>query len=140
MISDSKILAEVVADWTAVRKLCNSGHPGHVLSGGGAPVFFTETPPEGFYNLPFLLAYAVLDQVLSELIDQGTIQCNKKRPLLGDKMAASINVLPWQDYAQVESGKAARNALAHEGVLLRNAACFGFINAVESELKAWAIL
>ena len=120
----------------AVRKLCANATRTHVLVGG----YFTSTPPENFFNLPFMLAFAVLDQVLSNLIDQGTIQCPGRSPLLGQKMAASQGVLPWQNYAYVEAGKTARNALAHDAVLLGDADCRGFIEAIELELRAWRIL
>jgi len=108
-----------------------------MVPGGG---FINETPPESFCNLPFLLAYAILDQALAELIDQGTIQCHKKRPLLGEKMAASVNALPWKNYALVDSRKTARNDLAHEAKLLDKIDCFRFIDAIETELKAWNVL
>ena len=100
-----------------------------------------ETPPEQLYNLPFVLAYAALDEVLGELVKQGTVPRQKKaRPLLGAKMEASRSVLPWRNYVLVESGKAARNDLAHNAKLLDKAACFKFIDAIEAELKYWGVL
>jgi hypothetical protein len=137
MVRDPKARSHIAQEWAAVRKLCASSHRQSQIPGGP---FMNETPPESFYNLPFLLAYAVLDQMLAELIDQGTIQCQKKRPLLGDKMAASSNAIPWQDYALVDSGKTARNELTHDARLLGKADCFRFIDAIENELKAWRVL
>jgi hypothetical protein len=108
-----------------------------MASDGGV---INETPPESFYNLPLLLAYAVLDQVLEELIDQGTIPWKGGRRLLGAKIAASRNVLLWKDYLLIDKGKAARNDLAHEARLLNRTECFRFIDAVESELRAWNVV
>ena len=100
-----------------------------------------ETPPSESYNLPFVLAYAVLDQVLAELINQGTFQCAGKEPLpLGTKMEASKNAVPWQDYDKIKNGKKDRNDLAHEAKLLNKDKCFEYIDAIETELKAWGVL
>jgi len=120
-----------------VRKFCASSHRQWLIPGDGV---INETPPEDFYNLPFLLAYAVLDQVLDELMDQGVFQCVQKRPFLGDKMVVSRNRLPWLDYDLVDLGRKARNDLAHEAKLLGKSQCFAFIDAIEAELKAWGIL
>lgn len=137
MIHDHQTRSAIAQDWAATRKLCAGSHRQAQIPGGS---FINETPPESFYNLPFFLAYAILDQVLGELIGQGTVQCARKRPLLGDKMAASINVLPWQNYKLVETGKNARNELAHEAKLLGKSNCFVYIDAIETELKAWGVL
>jgi len=137
MIYDQHVRSDILQEWTAVRKLCAGSHRQCMIPGGA---FINETPPESFYNLPFLLAYAILDQVLTELIDQESIQCKQKKPLLGDKMAASLNVLPWQNYTLIEDGKTARNELAHEARLLTKNDCFAYIDAIETELKAWDVL
>ena len=101
-------------------------------------IMINETRPEDSYNLPLILAYAVLDQVLSELRDQGEFTC--KAWQLGKKMPASQNALPWQDYDLVKSGKNARNDLAHEAKLLGKTDCLRFIHAIGFELKAWGIV
>lgn len=137
MIYDQTIRSEISQEWAAVVKLCAGSHRQALIPGAE---FINETPPVSFYNLPFLLAYAVLDQALTELIDQGTIQCGKKKPMLGDKIAASVNVLAWQNYALIEAGRIARNELAHDARLLGRNDCFTYIDAIEAELKAWSIL
>ena len=136
MILDQQIRADISEQWDAVKRLCRDSHRQYQTVGA----MINETPPESFYNLPFLLAYAVLDQVLAELVEQGNIACPGKRPLLGQKMAASQNVLPWQDYALVDQGKTARNDLAHKATLLPKRECFRFIDAIETELTAWQVL
>ncbi len=140
MIHDQQVQLEVAREWAAVRKLCAGSHRQHMVAAAGGGVFVNETPPESFYNLPFLLAYAVLDQVLAELVNQGTIQCSRPRPLLGERMGSSKTALPWQNYGLVEAGKTARNELAHDAKLLGKDDCFAFIDAIDVELRAWSVL
>ena len=137
MINDQGVKSAIARDWRVVRRFCEGSHRQWLSPGGG---FINETPPEDFYNLPFLLAYAILDQVLDELLDQGAFQCHMKRPLLGDKMFASRELIPWRDYDLVNTGRRARNELAHEAKLLPRDQCFAFIDAIEAELKGWGIL
>jgi hypothetical protein len=94
--------------------------------------------PDDSYSLPFLLAVATLDQVLSELIAQGEFSC--KSWMLGPKMEASCASLPWQDYAIIDQAKDERNRLAHEGILLGKADCLRYIKAIEYELKSLSII
>jgi hypothetical protein len=136
MISDLKVKAEVAQQWDALRALCNSRRS-YYLPGAGQ---ITETPRDTFYNLPLVLAYAVLDQVLDELMGQGAFPKPKGRLLLGAKMEASRVDLPWIGYSLVEEGRVARNHLAHRAKLRTQADCFRFIDAVESELKAWGVI
>jgi len=139
MIRDSKIRAEIVLEWGAVKKL--SAHRALEYQLPGGPFFNEREPPDGFYNLPFFLAYAVLDKVLGELIEQDTLNCRGRRPFpLGAKMAASKNVVPWQDYGYVEAGKTARNDLAHHAKLITKAECLAYVAAIEVELVAWKVL
>jgi len=55
-------------------------------------------------------------------------------------MAASKNVVPWQDYGYVEAGKTARNDLAHHAKLITKAECLAYVAAIEVELVAWKVL
>jgi hypothetical protein len=104
-------------------------------------VYVNETPPESFYNVPFMLAYAVLDQVLTEFMHQGIFKCrDRNRSMLGEKMNASRPSVRWQDYDLIEKGKFARNELAHEAKIVDRANCFIFIDAIERELKTWSVI
>lgn len=100
---------------------------------------FMETPPEVFYNLPLILAYCSLDEVLTTLSGQGLFPL-PKGAMLGTKMQRAKNVLPWIDYKAVVNGKRARNDLAHKAVLLSKTKCLRFVGVVERELRAWAVL
>jgi hypothetical protein len=123
--------AEIVQSWKAVQDLCARGHRGYF------GVFGPATPE--FWNLPFVLAYAVLDDVLGAMIDDGVFNCPGK-PLLGTKMKDSRPALTWQNYALVEAGKGARNDVAHEAKLASEEDCLKYIAAVGAELKAWKII
>jgi hypothetical protein len=136
MILDMAVKSDIARQWVALRSLCRGSHRTSAVPGG----YINETPPDEFYNLPFVLAYAVLDQVLDELMDQGALQKPKGRPMLGAKMAASKADLQWTDYDLVAVGKVARNALAHDAKLLAKADCFRFVDAIEGELKAWGLI
>ena len=137
MIQSSQLRDEIARDWSVVRRLCSSTHRIWLHPGGG---FVNETPLEEHYNLPFFLAFAVLDQVLDHLIDEGRFDCPGRRPQLGTKMKASQESLSWIDYDTVYEGKEARNMLAHGAELLDRESCFTYIDAVETELKAWRII
>ncbi len=139
MIRDQKVLSDISQQWKAIKKLCLPSHRQYIVNG----TLQNETPPLESYNLPFVLAYAILDQVLAELINQDTIQyTGKKPPPLGAKMEASKKApeIKWQDYEKIEKGKEDRNDLAHEAKLLDKNKCFEYIDAIETELKAWGVL
>lgn len=135
MIRDPQIKSEIVKEWDGVRKLQQSFLTAHLLPGFG---IINEVIPDEFHNLPFVLAFAVLDEVLTQLRDQGHFKC--KSSLLGPKMRASRRRLPWQNYDLVNSGRKARNRLAHDARLLAKADCFKYIDAMEIELRAWGII
>jgi hypothetical protein len=137
MIRNDQARSAIAQEWATVRKFCAGSHRQYQIPGGG---FINETPPESFFNLPFLLAYGVLDHVLEELVGQGTFQCSKGPLSLGNRMFSSVNAVPWQDFALVDAGKIARNDLAHDAKLLGKMECFRFIDAIEMELKAWRVL
>jgi hypothetical protein len=138
LIRDPKVRAEIALEWSAVKKLSDHRARGYMIPGA----YINEPePPDGFYNLPFFLAFAVLDRVLAELIEQGTIRCSGRKPFqLGTKMGASKGVVQWQDYDRIDKGKAARNDLAHNARLISKAECLSYIQAIEAELKAWKVL
>jgi hypothetical protein len=106
-------------------------------------------PPEEFYNLPLVLAYGALEDVLAQLLDERVFPWPKKRdgshikrPTLDNMMTASHThgAPQWVNYTKVNAGRVARNGVAHKGVLLTKPDCLAFIDTVEVELKAWSIL
>ena len=134
MITDPATLADVRQTWSAVKKLSSEGLYSRATSSGWVQV----NRPDDSFNLPLVLAYACLDQVLGELRDEGVFSCRWWH--LGEKMEASRCVLPWQDYDEVFDGKEKRNRIAHEATLLPKSECLQYIVAIEQELNAWNIL
>jgi hypothetical protein len=138
MITDPAALSFIRQQWTTVTRFRAGSHRQSMIPGGPC---INETPPESFFNLPMILAFAVLDQVLDEFIDQGLVpRPPGRRPLLGTKMEVSRSAIHWHDYPRVERGKNERNGVAHEGRILDRKSCLDFIDAIESELRAWQIL
>jgi len=135
MINNPAVRSDFGQQWAAVRSLCRSSHRQGMVGG----VFINETPPEEMYNLPFVLAYAILDQVFDELIDQGTFPKPAGTTTLAAKMNASRTHLPWVDYSSVDAGRIARNEVAHEAKLRSRSDCLRFVDNIERELKAWSV-
>jgi hypothetical protein len=142
MIKDQNVRAEIKQEWKTVRAL-TGWSSGGAVSGGCGGVFIVETPPEQFYNLPLVLAYSVLDDVLGQMIFEHIFNCTTKNMnchKLGDKMQSSNGKIMWKDYATVNDGRNRRNDVAHNGVLHSEQICRKYINAVEDELKNWGLL
>jgi len=128
-----KVKSETAQQWQTICNLCKPSHRQYQVGDS----FINETRPEDSYNLPFVLAYSLLDQVLSELKDAGVFSSSW---MLGAKMAASRPHLPWKDYDLVNTGKEARNDLAHQGRLLGKSDCLMYIEAIWIELRAWGVI
>ena len=114
--------------------MCKGSHRQYAVPGGA---FINETPPDSFYNLPLVLAYCALDDVMEAAIDQKLFAC--KRRGLEARMAASMGSLNWKNYALVDTGRKARNDLAHRAIILNRERCLELIGAIEIEFKAWGL-
>lgn len=137
VISDPVVLADVQAKWSAIRALASKGATGAQIP--GAYVIFPQKDPR-FSNLPFLLSYAALEQVLEQLAYEGTISAPCGRPTLHNRLVAARDGLTWISYDTVDEGRAQRNALAHDATLLNEHECHRFIEAIERELLAWGVV
>lgn len=135
MRSDVAVISDVVAQWRAVRKLC--AEPGASLIPGAGLVQHPVTI--GFRNLPLVLAYAVLEQVLEALAKQSTFEA-RTGARLAELMNASRTAIPWTMFEYVDFGRERRNDLAHDGVLLSDADCLSYIEAIEKQLRIWTVL
>ena len=143
MISNLTARAEIEQEWATVCTLTNWSRTYAVPGLGGN---INETPPDSFYNLPLVLAYSVLDHILSQFIIEGTLRCVKRNGTpcfqLGDKMRAAKRepAIPWINFSRVEKGRDARNGIAHQAKLLRKNDCLLYIHAIEAELRNWSII
>jgi hypothetical protein len=101
-------------------------------------ILVTENPPEAWFNLPFVLAYSVLDDALDVLDTTGAIKAAGW--MLGARMTAAKSALKWINFALVDDGRNKRNDLAHRATLLPKADCLRYVAAVGAELKNWGLV
>lgn len=141
MISNTEALNAIREAWKAVRKVQSQAHYA-MLPPGGVHQFCA---PDYYFNLPFLLAYSVLEEVLTELTNQGTLtypdNLKPNQFMKLGRMIESAKTLNWNDFKTVgEDGLEARNDLAHRAILLSKQDCHKYIEAIELELKTWGVL
>ena len=120
--------------WKVILSLLRT-HTSTIVPGTG---YVSLQIPKEHFNLPFILAYSLLDEVLSEMRNNNVFTCSTW--MLGAKMNASQTILPWVDYDVINDGKDKRNDLAHNGVLLSQEECNKYISAIGIELKCWGSL
>ena len=90
------------------------------------------------YNLPFLLAFEVLKQVLLQARAAGLITGSGQR--LADLIESSKSSLPWMDWDGLHQAMNRRNEVLQEGKLCGDAQCLADIAAIEAQLAAWAVI
>lgn len=90
------------------------------------------------YNLPFLLAFDVLRQVLLQAEDEGHFAGSYRH--LAGLMESAKTSLPWNDWQCIREGVERRNEVAQCGKLLGDIQCLQDIAAIESQLIAWRII
>jgi hypothetical protein len=136
MIKDPAVSQEIKDQWAAIQKLIvwnNTLCVGFVM--------FTSTPPDEFYNLPLVLAYCTLDDVLGQFITEGTVTCTQRSCFfLGAKMKSAEKQITWIDYALIDKGLTARNDLAHRSKLATKADALKYVDGIEADMRAWQIV
>jgi hypothetical protein len=135
MIKDATALTKIRKDWTGVEALRVSLD---VSAYATLPGLFPFTLYNAAHNLPFLHAFAILNEALEQLKEEGLFKCGSRK--LGHLLKASKKVLPWRDFALIKAGVVHRNDLAHKGKLLNRPECWTYIDAIKAELSAWGIL
>ena len=90
------------------------------------------------YNLPLLLAFDVLKQVLIQARDERQFTCSRNQ--LGSLMDSSKVALPWIDWDILRGGVKRRNEIAHDGKLFESTECLQDIANVEAQLIAWNVI
>ena len=90
------------------------------------------------YNLPMLLAFDVLAQVLRAARDEGTFVSRGDKP--GKLMDSAKTALTWNDWGELKDGVLRRNEIAHDGKLFDSSQCLKDITKVQEQLVAWAII
>ncbi len=138
MIRDPSALAETRQNWDGVEILRNKLQVSAFASVGFLGGIFPFVLSNAAHNLPFFHAYAVLNDVLKQLADEGHFTCKSK--FLGQLLKESEKALHWRDFALVSDGVDHRNDVAHRGLLLERAECWKYIDAVKTELSAWSVI
>ena len=137
VITDDATLTDVRKSWVGVEalreRLTSSGFMAFGVGG-----FFPTALADAAHNLPFLHAFAVLNDVLEQLAEEDHFDCNDRR--LGMLLKKSEKALSWQDYKQIKVGVKLRNDLAHRGLLLERGDCWTYIDAIKRQLSAWGIV
>lgn len=138
MIRDSITLAEVQSGWAGVEVLRERLQRSAFASQGVIAGSFPFSLANAAHNLPFIHAFAVLNDVLEQLASEGHFSC--KSHFLGALLAKSEKALPWCDYMLISAGLKLRNDVAHRGHLIERGDCWRYIDAVKTELSAWGII
>jgi hypothetical protein len=137
MIKDADTLSTLQNEWTGVRRMRDRMRLllAATFTGGA----YTAPALSGIlYNLPLLLAFDVLGQVLIALRAQGDLICDTSR--LGHLVDAAKEALPWLDWQETRDGVRRRNQVAHDGILHDAELCVAQITAVERQLVAWGVI
>jgi hypothetical protein len=135
MIKDATALAKLRKDWEGVEVLRDSLN---VSAYATHPGLFPFTLYNAAHNLPFMHAFAVLNNVLIQLAAEGRFKCTNI--FLGELLKKSEKALPWRNFALMTVGVDRRNGIAHHGTLLDKEECWKYIDAIKVELSAWGIL
>ena len=90
------------------------------------------------YNLPFLLAFGVLKQVLLQARDEGRF--TSSRPQLSVLMDSAKNSLPWIDWQCLREAVKRRNEVVQNGRLFGDIQCLQDMADIEAQLLAWGII
>jgi hypothetical protein len=90
------------------------------------------------YNLPFLLAFDLLKQVLMQESDEDKF--TGFLPELGDLMDSAKTSLTWVNWQCLREGVKRQNEVAHSGKLFGDIQCLQDIAYIESQLASWGII
>ena len=138
MIRDTDTLAEVQSGWAGVEGLRGRLQRREFASQGAIGGSFPFALANAAHNLPFIHAFAVLNDVLEQLASEGHFSC--KSHFLGALLTSSEKTLPWRDFTLIRAGAELRKDVAHRGQLLERGECWKYVDAVKAELSAWGIL
>lgn len=139
MIQDPTMFQNLRQEWHAVRDTQSmvQRHLNAAASSGGLGVAVNLTLRDVCHSLVILFAFSVLEEVLTQLRDEGNFTSGSQ---LGALMHASKSVIPWVDFNLVDKARQERNKVAHDQKILPRGDCWKYIDAIEAELLEWGIL
>jgi hypothetical protein len=137
MIADATTIVSLQSEWLGVVKMRERMQ--HLVTATFAGAGFTAPAlAKVVYNLPLLLAFDVLRQVLLAARDEKAFVCSSDQ--LGTLMDRSKSDIPWIDWDELRAGVRRRNEVAHDGKLFKSDQCIRDIANVENQLVAWVVI
>lgn len=138
MVKDQAKLGNIRASWETVR-IVQEKVRANLNAAMVIPVLpQTDEFRNLVHSLVLIYAFSVLEDTLLQLRDEGLFACRGRE--LKRLMEDSKEVLPWVDYAKVDTGRDKRNGVAHRRQYIPRAECWDYIDVIENELVAWKVL
>ena len=134
IISNPTTLKKLQSEWAGVVKMRERMKLLAIATFAGGAI----TAPalaKVLYNLPMLLAFDVLKNVLKAARDEGMVVWPT-----GKLMDSAKTALTWNDWGKLHAGVRRRNEIAHDGILFDSSECLKDIANVQEQLVAWAII
>src|SRR5262245_31151337 len=121
MIQDSAQLAEARENWAGIVLMRKELDASAFAAPGAIPGLFPFALYKAAHNLPLVQAYAVLNDVLEQVAKEKNWKYQGR--LLGRLLDEAKSVLAWVNAGLVETGKLARDDVAHHYQLAEAADC-----------------
>ena len=137
MIVNPSSLASLQAEWDGAVRMRDRVR--HLVSSTFA--FDTKKSPafgDVLYNLPLLLAFNVLKQVLLQAREEGLISSSQRQ--LSDLMDSAKTALEWIDWQLLWEGVKRQDEVAEGNKLFGDGQCLKYIAFIEAQLVAWGII
>jgi hypothetical protein len=138
MIKDRESQVVYQKEWNSVREFQNKiqRHLNAASTGIGSDV--THDLRNISHNLVLLFAFAVIEDVLKQLREDGIFKENSN--MVSKLMSSSRTVIPWSNYDLVDEAREKRNEIAHDQKLISRSDCWKYIDAIENELVSWKVI
>jgi hypothetical protein len=137
LISSLDARAEVAAEWSAVR-LQQERMRIHLVAGIHMGGWVMTQVTDDVYALLLPFGFSVLEHALVCAREEGRFRSASGQ--LWPMMDSARDAIPWRDFDAVNSGRRARNALAHERTVPSSATTFQALDAIEKEFILWQVL
>ena len=137
MIMNPSAVAPLQVEWESVIRMRERIRQ-LVLSTFAFDISRSPAFGDVLYNLPFLLAFDVLKQVLLQARAAGLITGSGQQ--LADLIENARSSLPWMDWDGLREAVKRRNEVVQDGKLCGDAQCLEDISAIEAQLAAWAVI
>jgi hypothetical protein len=137
MLANLSSLTTLEAEWHGVVRMRE--HVRHlVVSTFADDAIRSPAFANILYNLPLLLAFEVLMQVLLQARENGRFMGSQLQ--LGDLMDSAKTSLPWIDWQRLREAVKRRNEVTHDCRIFGNVQCLQDIADIEAQLVAWGII